>query len=308
MLLVLPAAAQSKIDFPPLTGRVVDQANLLDPATEQALTEKLAALEASSTDQLVVVTVNSLQDQEIEDFGYQLGRHWGIGQKENDGGALLIVAPNERKVRIEVGYGLEGYLTDALSSLIIQNQILPAFRDGDFPGGIEAGTDAIIAQLQLPPEEAAKVGWSINTQQLPSKSAMEKLVNSVMIDQLLLPSLEDDESKLDDETQEGDACKTSSLESSLRHPSTSKLNRSLANRMSALGENPLGNDDIRREVLTTIMTTGMKGSHAIAAGAAMSAQKSLQELDRKRAVNLILHGDDPPPAPCRHARLPARHG
>jgi len=132
----------------------------------------------------------------------------------------------------------------------------------------------------------------------PSKSAMEKLVNSVMIDQLLLPSLEDDESKLDDETQEGDACKTSSLESSLRHPSTSKLNRSLANRMSALGENPLGNDDIRREVLTTIMTTGMKGSHAIAAGAAMSAQKSLQELDRKRAVNLILHGDDPPPAPA----------
>ena len=105
-LLVLPAAAQSKLDFPSLTGRVVDQADLLDPATEQALTAKLAALEATSSDQLVVVTVSSLQDQEIEDYGYQLGRAWGIGQKEGDNGVLLIVAPTERKVRIEVGYGL----------------------------------------------------------------------------------------------------------------------------------------------------------------------------------------------------------
>lgn len=154
LLLVLPAAAQSKIDFPPLTGRVVDQANLLDPATEQALTEKLAALEASSTDQLVVVTVNSLQDQEIEDYGYQLGRAWGIGQKENDNGALLIVAPNERKVRVEVGYGLEPILTDAFSSQVIRNDILPSFRDGDYQAGVIKGVDALIAQLSLDPAEA----------------------------------------------------------------------------------------------------------------------------------------------------------
>lgn len=144
----------AEIRFPALTGRVVDDAQLLTPQQEQALTGKLALLEQQTGDQLVVVTLPSLQDQEIEDFGYQLGRHWGIGQKENDGGALLIVAPNERKVRIEVGYGLEGVMTDAYSSLIIRNDILPAFRQGDYAAGILAGTDAIIAQLTADPAEA----------------------------------------------------------------------------------------------------------------------------------------------------------
>ena len=169
LLLVLPAAAQSKIDFPPLTGRVVDQANLLDPATEQALTEKLAALEASSTDQLVVVTVNSLQDQEIEDYGYQLGRAWGIGQKENDNGALLIVAPNERKVRVEVGYGLEPILTDAFSSQVIRNDILPSFRDGDYQAGVIKGVDALISQLSLDPAEAQARAQAAATEQADTK-------------------------------------------------------------------------------------------------------------------------------------------
>jgi uncharacterized protein len=152
-LAALPTVA-ADIRFPALTGRVVDDAQLLTPQQEQALTGQLAALEQQSGDQLVVVTLPSLQDQEIEDFGYQLGRHWGIGQKENDGGALLIVAPNERKVRIEVGYGLEGVLTDAYSSLIIRNDILPAFRQGDYAAGIIAGTDAVIAQLTADPAEA----------------------------------------------------------------------------------------------------------------------------------------------------------
>ncbi|MGH7026734.1 TPM domain-containing protein, partial [Brevundimonas sp.] len=152
-LAALPAFA-AEIRFPALTGRVVDDAQLLTPEQEQALTGKLATLEQQTGDQLVVVTLPSLQDQEIEDFGYQLGRHWGIGQKENDGGALLIVAPNERKVRIEVGYGLEGVLTDAYSSLIIRNDILPAFRTGDYAAGIIAGTDAVIAQLTADPAEA----------------------------------------------------------------------------------------------------------------------------------------------------------
>lgn len=154
LLAATSSAAQSKLDFPALTGRVVDQANLLSPQTEQALTDKLAALEASSSDQLVVVTLNSLQGQEIEDYGYQLGRAWGIGQKENDNGALLIVAPNERKVRVEVGYGLEPILTDAFSSLVIQNDILPSFRDGDFEGGIVKGVDALVEQMSLDPAEA----------------------------------------------------------------------------------------------------------------------------------------------------------
>ena len=152
-LAALPAFA-AEINFPTLTGRVVDDAQLLTPQQEQALTDKLATLEQQTGDQLVVVTLPSLQDQEIEDFGYQLGRAWGIGQKENDGGALLIVAPNERKVRIEVGYGLEGVLTDAYSSMIIRDDILPAFRTGDYAAGIIAGTDAIIAQLTADPAEA----------------------------------------------------------------------------------------------------------------------------------------------------------
>ncbi|WP_299171452.1 TPM domain-containing protein [uncultured Brevundimonas sp.] len=164
-LLVLPAAAQSKLDFPDLTGRVVDQADLLDPATEQALTAKLAALEATSSDQLVVVTVSSLQDQEIEDYGYQLGRAWGIGQKEGDNGVLLIVAPTERKVRIEVGYGLEPILTDAFSSQVIRNDILPAFREGDYQAGVVRGVDALITQLELDPAEAQARAAAAATEQ-----------------------------------------------------------------------------------------------------------------------------------------------
>lgn len=153
-VLVPAGSAFADPTFPALTGRVVDQAALLDPQTEAALTTRLADLESRTGDQLVVVTLNGLQDYEIEDYGYRLGRHWGIGQSENDSGALLIVAPNERKVRIEVGYGLEPVLTDALSNQIIQNEILPPFRRGDFSDGITAGVDAIITQLTLDPAEA----------------------------------------------------------------------------------------------------------------------------------------------------------
>ena len=156
-LLLAPglAQAQSTPAFPPLTGRIVDQAHLLSPETEAALDAKLAALENRTSDQLVIVTLASLQDREIEDYGYQLGRAWDIGQTDKNNGALLIVAPNERKVRIEVGYGLEPVLTDVMSNHIIQNEILPAFRVGGYERGIAAGVDAIIAQLELDPAEAA---------------------------------------------------------------------------------------------------------------------------------------------------------
>ena len=145
LLLVLTSATIAHaLTFPELTGRVVDEANILDAATRQAITEKLAAVEAKSGDQIVVVTLKSLQGTSIEDYGYQLGRHWAIGQKVRDNGALLVVAPNERKVRIEAGYGLEGALTDAVTRLIIQNAILPRFRANDFAGGIVRGVDDII--------------------------------------------------------------------------------------------------------------------------------------------------------------------
>lgn len=148
-------AALADPSFPALSGRVVDQAQLLTPAAEAAITAKLTQLETDTGDQFVVVTLDSLQDYEIEDYGYRLGRAWGIGNAENDSGVLLIVASNERKVRLEVGYGLEPVLTDALSNQIIQTEILPPFRDGGYAGGIEAGVDAVIAQLRLDPAEAA---------------------------------------------------------------------------------------------------------------------------------------------------------
>ena len=148
--------------FPKLTGRVVDEANLLDPAQEAALTSKLQNLETQSNRQLVVATIASLQGYEISDYGYRLGRHWALGQdgkgeSEKDNGAILIVAPNERKMRIEVGYGLEPILTDGLSSSIVRNDITPLFKAGNFPAGINAGVDRIATQLTLPPEEAAKI-------------------------------------------------------------------------------------------------------------------------------------------------------
>ncbi|MET0364680.1 MAG: TPM domain-containing protein [Sphingobium sp.] len=140
--------------FPKLTGRVVDAANLFDPAQEQALDARLAALEKDSGRQVVVATLPDLQGRDIADYGYRLGRAWGIGEKGKNNGALLIVAPNERRVRIEVGYGLEGVLTDAMSALIINNAITPRFKAGDYPGGINAGVEEIGALLKLTPEEA----------------------------------------------------------------------------------------------------------------------------------------------------------
>src|SRR5579872_3802909 len=145
LCLLTPAWAAPQ--FPALTGRVVDGANILSGATKADLDGKLAALEAKTSRQLVVVTLASLNGYDISDYGYQLGRAWGIGQAKLNNGVLLIVAPNEHKVRIEVGYGLEPILTDALSEIIIQNAILPSFRKGDFNGGVEQGADALIEQL-----------------------------------------------------------------------------------------------------------------------------------------------------------------
>lgn len=162
LLFAAPATAQ---DFAKLTGRVVDNANLLSPADEAALTEKLQALETASSRQLVVATIPDLQGYPIEDYGYKLGRAWGIGQSEANNGTILLVAPNERKVRIEVGYGLEPILTDALSSLIIRNAILPRFKAGDYPGGINAGADEVIKQLQAPPELAEQRALEAAAQQ-----------------------------------------------------------------------------------------------------------------------------------------------
>jgi uncharacterized protein len=150
--LLTPALAAPT--FPALTGRVIDNANVLSDSTEFDLNNKLAALENKTSRQLVVVTLPSLQGYEISDYGYQLGRAWGIGEAKLNNGVLLIIAPKEHKARIEVGYGLEPILTDALSEVILQGAVLPKFRAGDFNGGVEAGVDALIQQLSLNTSEA----------------------------------------------------------------------------------------------------------------------------------------------------------
>ena len=135
------------LDFPPLTGRVVDQANVMTAQSRGDIESKLKALEDKSGIQLVVATVKSLEGSDIENYSNELFRFWKIGQAQKNNGVLLLVAPAEHKVRIEVGYGLEGALTDALSSVIISSAIIPRFKTGDFSGGIERGVDGVISVL-----------------------------------------------------------------------------------------------------------------------------------------------------------------
>lgn len=143
----ISVGAFAALTFPALSGRVVDNAHILSASTVQSLDTMLGDYERGTTNQVVVVTLDSLQGTDIEDYGYQLGRHWQIGQKDKNNGVLLIVAPHERKVRIEVGYGLEGTLTDAYSSYIIQSIILKQFRNGQMEQGIVEGTQAIVSVL-----------------------------------------------------------------------------------------------------------------------------------------------------------------
>jgi uncharacterized protein len=147
VLFTATAALAQALSFPALTGRVVDDAGILDSALRERLTRKLAALEAKNTDQLVVATVKSLQGATLEAYANALFKDWRLGQKDKNNGVLLLVAPNEHRVRIEIGTGLEGTLTTAAAKAIIDNSILPRFRAGDFPGGIERGVDDIVQAL-----------------------------------------------------------------------------------------------------------------------------------------------------------------
>ena len=139
--------AKGTLKFPDLSGRVVDQVGLLSAPARARIEDLLAQHERATTEQVVVVIENSLQGYPIEDYGVALARHWGIGQAKKDNGVILIIAPKEHKARIEVGYGLEGTLTDVLSHEIIQNQIRPAFKKGQYETGVIRGVDAILAVL-----------------------------------------------------------------------------------------------------------------------------------------------------------------
>jgi uncharacterized protein len=150
---IAPAFA---ISYPALTGRVVDQANIIQPGTRATIEQKSADLEEKSGIQLVVATVNSLEGQEIEPYANELFRKWALGEKKKNNGVLLLVAPNEHRVRIEVGYGLEGTLTDALSKVIISNAMTPRFKAGNFSEGISRGVDDIITVLTTDASEWQK--------------------------------------------------------------------------------------------------------------------------------------------------------
>jgi uncharacterized protein len=140
-----PALADPPI--PALTGRIVDNAEILDRTTRDRLTQRLADYEQSTGTQIVVVTLSGLQGYSIEDWGLALGRGWAIGQKGRNNGVILLVAPKDRALRIEVGYGLEGVLTDATADAIIRDEIVPFFRRGDMAGGVTAGVHGILAAL-----------------------------------------------------------------------------------------------------------------------------------------------------------------
>ena len=143
--LVAAHAQGGELRFPPFSGYVVDAANVIPPDAEAALAGKLKSFQDRTGRQFAIATVPSLQGIAVEDFGNRLFRAWGIGDKTRNDGALLLVAPTERKVRIEVGYGLEGDLTDAVARLIIENAILPRFKAGDIPGGVSRGADDVMA-------------------------------------------------------------------------------------------------------------------------------------------------------------------
>ena len=146
-LVLCLASLAFALDFPPLTGRVVDQAGVMTAQSRSDLETKLKELEDKSSIQLVVATVKSLQGSDIETYANDLFRYWKLGEAKKNNGVLLLIAPAEHKVRIEVGYGLEGTLTDALSSVIISSAIIPRFKTGDFSGGIERGVDGIVSVL-----------------------------------------------------------------------------------------------------------------------------------------------------------------
>src|SRR5712672_448524 len=189
VVLLCAALAVCAVTFPPLTDRVVDEAHILSAREREALVAKLAELETKSGIQLVVVTVNSLQGQEIEPYANELFRTWKLGEKTKNNGVLLLVAPNEHRVRIEVGYGLEGTLTDALSKIIIANAIAPRFKAGDFADGVTRGVDDIITVLTTDASEWQKrPSLRLDNQQAPDPASWLLIAALIALVTLLIVS------------------------------------------------------------------------------------------------------------------------
>ncbi|HTG81060.1 MAG TPA: TPM domain-containing protein [Geobacteraceae bacterium] len=148
MTVFLFAASASALDVPPLRAHVNDYAHMLSPGATQELEQRLAAFERSDSTQIVVLTIPTLAGENLEEYSIKVAEAWRIGQKGIDNGAILLLARQEHKVRIEVGRGLEGKLTDLVSGRIIRGEIAPRFRTGDFDGGVAAGVAAIMAVVK----------------------------------------------------------------------------------------------------------------------------------------------------------------
>jgi uncharacterized protein len=158
LALAFVAAPAAAVDFPPRPqGPIYDEADLLPAAEEAQLDQRLRDFDSKTGDAVIVATVNSLQGDDIEDYAANLFKTWGIGGAQRDTGVLLLIAPNERQMRIEIGYGLTPYITDILSGRIIRDDITPRFKQGDMVGGIEAGVNDILGQLSKSPEDAKAV-------------------------------------------------------------------------------------------------------------------------------------------------------
>src|SRR3974390_227663 len=189
VLLLCASLAAFAANLPALTGRIVDQANVIPLDTRKTLESKLSDLETKSGVQLVVATVTSLGGEEIEPYANELFRSWKLGEKTKNNGVLLLVAPNERRVRIEPGYGLEGTLTDALSKIIITNAITPRFKAGDFDDGISRGVDDIITVLTTDSSEwQQRPSLRLDNQQTPDPMSWVLVAGLIALITLLIVS------------------------------------------------------------------------------------------------------------------------
>lgn len=189
LVLVATTLVTFAISYPALIGRIVDQANIISADTRGSIEPKLVDLEAKSGIQLVVATVSSLEGQEIEPYANGLFRSWKLGEKTKNNGVLLLVAPNEHRVRIEVGYGLEGTLTDALSKVIIANAITPRFKTGDFSGGISRGVDDIITVLTTDASEwQQRPSLRLDSQQTTDSTSWLLIAAAIILVILLIVS------------------------------------------------------------------------------------------------------------------------
>lgn len=156
LLLLMAGAAHAAMPARP-TGPVLDQANIIPNDQEAALTQKLSAYNTQTGRAIIVATVASLDEQDVDTYTNELFRAWGVGGQKTDQGLLFLIAPNERKVRIEVGYGLEEFLPDVLAGRILAGTVTPRFKEGDYAGGITAGVEQILTQLNRNPADAKAV-------------------------------------------------------------------------------------------------------------------------------------------------------